>query len=329
MTTELTALYTIPAPQPPGPFPDPKPEYNPQPYPETEPETPAAVYILSTVLIVGLIALFIAAFYAFKQTQEPAQALFSAFLIEAGAIAESFALIKRKDLIAVIGLLVSVLVSGTYNYIQSERIGLNNGLTDQWQLITLALGPLFAFVFTALSTGKQLSDLEIAREKWKTAAADHARTQAEQHAAALAQWQHARNAYQAAAAEQHAAALAQWEQARQKWIESELHRRERREDRKDNRKLTGNLPTPIPQNLPETYPVLNGKNGNGYHPETPAPTPIYTDYRQIPPNERRKLAEMTTGEIRKTYRLAQPKTAYNWQQNARREFPQPQDSPHV
>lgn len=313
-------LYTIPAPPPPDlayPVPQPRPDQTP--YPVPEPQNPAALYILSMILVIGLIALFIAAVFAFEKTQPLIQAIFSAMLIEAGAIGEAFAIIKRRNRIAIAGLAVSIIVSGTYNYIQSKYIGETHGLTDPWQLWTLSLGPLAALVFLALSTGHELNEHEQDREKWQTARTEHQRTQTAQNAAALAQWQTARQTWIETQTAAHAAALAQWQANRQTWIENEIHRQERREDKR--RKLTGNLPETYRPILPETSPQPNG-NGTQPHPETnPAPTPIYTDYRKIPEEIRRKLSEMETRDIKTTFRLNNPKTAYNWQQAARAEFP--------
>lgn len=141
---ELKARYTIPQPDP-----------------------PTSLYLLGLALIAGLIALFIAALHAFSQVMPPLQAAFNAALIEIGAVVEALALVRGRNKIAAAALILSLTVSGTYNYIQVQTAGHIAGISDPWQLLTLALGPLFALTFLALTTGLELAKHEHAVEAWQ------------------------------------------------------------------------------------------------------------------------------------------------------------------
>lgn len=226
------------------------------------PDTPISLYALTLALIAGLIALYIAAFHAFSQVMQPMQASFNAALIEIGAVVEAIALVRGRNKIALLALVLSIIVSATYNYIQVSTAGAALGLTNDWQLLTLALGPLLALTFLALTTGGELA----AHEQRK----------------------------------------AEWHADRQTWLEKEIAREQRREGRarQNYREVPGKFPTPEGGKKREKSPVLV--------------TPIYTDFRQIPPELYPKIAAMSTREIRQTFRLSEPKTAYNWQQNAKK-----------
>jgi biotin operon repressor len=140
-----------------------------------KPRPSVALYLLSILVLAGLVALFLAADYAFRQIMESRlQAIFAAVLIEAGMIVEAIAVMRsKKNWPALVGLFVSLLVSGTYNYIQAEHAGKLVGIEGSWQLLTLALGPLSALTFLAMAVGRELGDFErrleawhISRQKW-------------------------------------------------------------------------------------------------------------------------------------------------------------------
>ena len=125
------------------------------------PPLPSLVYGLGTLVVFGLVALGVAAYHAFAQVAPPYQALPAAILIEAGMVVEAAALVRRNGY-ALPGLIVSLLVSGTYNFIQAEQAGklLAVPITHLWPLATLAVGPLSALLFMALALGHELKQHE-------------------------------------------------------------------------------------------------------------------------------------------------------------------------
>lgn len=138
-----------------------------------KPERSISIYALAVVVCMGLAALFIAAFFAFSEVMPWYQALFAAVLIEAGAIVEALAFAKDNNRIAFMGLAISLIVSMTYNYIQASQAGHANGITNWWQLLTLAVGPLTALTFLSLALGRELkhhaslvSQWEADRQAW-------------------------------------------------------------------------------------------------------------------------------------------------------------------
>jgi hypothetical protein len=126
-------------------------------YTISKPKLGVVAYLLAILVLVGVIALFFAAQYAFRQVMaNEIQAFFAALVIEFGVIIEALALVRDKKGWAVGGLLVSLAVSGTYNYIQAQVAGKAAGIDNPWQLLTLAVGPLSALTFASLQLGGML-----------------------------------------------------------------------------------------------------------------------------------------------------------------------------
>jgi len=120
------------------------------------------------LVVLGLIGLGIAAFAAFAFIGRPVQALAFALIIEAGMVGESLALIRRNWL-AIPGLIISLLVSGMYNFTQAAQAGaaLPHPITDTAQLAALSIGPLSAVFFLALSLGFEIRAHETAVRAWE------------------------------------------------------------------------------------------------------------------------------------------------------------------
>lgn len=133
------------------------------------PKRSFAIYLLGVTVVIGVIALGLAAWSAFKVVNEPAEAFFKAMLIEVSAIAEAVALARakrRRDyILPLLGMTVAVLVSGTYNYTQAAQSAGGKTLTTI-ELYAIALGPLAAVSLLALNFGKALRDFEAAVAQW-------------------------------------------------------------------------------------------------------------------------------------------------------------------
>lgn len=173
-----------------------------------KPTPPAAAYILGGMVGIGLVGLGIAAYSAFEYIGRPLQAAAFALIIEAGMISEAMALV-RKNKLAWPGLIVSLLVSGLYNYTQAQRAGLQltPALTDPLQLAALSIGPLSAVLFLALATGHELAEHEkrvqawaIERQAWQDAQAEKATKREERREARAARVEASRQRIEAAAA---------------------------------------------------------------------------------------------------------------------------------
>lgn len=135
-------------------------------YPFNRPTVPVQLYLLGGLSVFGLAALWLAAFHAFLQVASGPQAFFAATLIEAGLIIEALALVKRSRVWYIwIAVSVSLVVSGTYNYIQAATVAPSFNF---WQLGTLALGPLSALAFVSLTLGYELREFQSRLEKWQT-----------------------------------------------------------------------------------------------------------------------------------------------------------------
>lgn len=139
-------------------------------YPYPKPFPTSQIFLLGLIVVSGLIALFFAAFHAFRLVAEPTQAFFAALVIEAGLIAECLAIINKPRSIAPwLGLVISYIVSGTYNYTQAAKAG--EGLGG-WELGALAFGPLSALAVISLAFGNELRSHQEQVEVWSKARAD-------------------------------------------------------------------------------------------------------------------------------------------------------------
>ena len=157
--------------------------------------TNPSVIFMALVLFFGMTSLSIAAFTAFVQVMHEWQAFFASVLIEANLVVEGLALVRtrlqKKEssvdaegysivvnkidwsavsnwIIYAIALSISLIVSATYNYIQVNRAGALSGVTDWWQLFTLAIGPVAAMLFLSLSFGTQIRVHEDKVLEWET-----------------------------------------------------------------------------------------------------------------------------------------------------------------
>jgi pyruvate/2-oxoglutarate dehydrogenase complex dihydrolipoamide acyltransferase (E2) component len=207
-------------------------------YPHPRPAPPAQLYLLAALSVFGLAALWLAAFHAFSQVAGGPQAFFAATLIEAGLIVEALALVKRPKVWYIwIAILISLVVSGTYNYIQAAAAA---PAFNVWQLGTLALGPLAALAFVSLTLGYELREFQQRVEKWQTDRAawleqrqQEAETYERQKEANRQAWlrglQEAEQRWQREAAER------QWqaEQAEREWQRKRQERAERRAERQE------------------------------------------------------------------------------------------------
>ena len=151
------------------------------PYPHPKPSSPPQIYLLITLTIAGLIALWLAAFSAFQNVGGIWQAAFAATLIEAGLVVEALTLIRYRTWYAALGLTISIVVSGTYNLVQAQQAAGQS--LNFWPLLTLALGPLSALVFVSLALGQAVSQHQTEAEAWAEARAQWLTTQANEQQA--------------------------------------------------------------------------------------------------------------------------------------------------
>lgn len=149
------------------------------------PTFPIAGYALAAAVVIGLLALSIAAYTAFSSVMEWYHALFAAGVVEVGAVVESLALARARSFtdgaLALLAVVASVVVSATYNYTQVAQAAAKLNIS-QWELTALALGPLVALVFLSLNFGRVLRAHEQAVTEWQkaqsTAAANEAAAKA-------------------------------------------------------------------------------------------------------------------------------------------------------
>ncbi|GIK42460.1 MAG: hypothetical protein BroJett011_62930 [Chloroflexota bacterium] len=230
-------------------------------YPHPRPIAPVQLYLLAGLAGFGLLALWLAAFHAFLQVAGSAQAFFAATLIEAGLIIEALALVKRFKVWYIwIAVAVSLVVSGTYNYIQAATVA---PAFNPWQLGTLALGPLAALAFVSLTLGYELREYQDRVAAWQAGRAAWLEQRQKEAEAHERQKEADRQAYlyrlqEAEQQRQREAAERQWqaEQAEREWQRKRQERQERQAGRKE-RQPSGPPPekppvqiTPLPARLP-------------------------------------------------------------------------------
>ena len=195
-----------------------------------QPKLSASSWLLAIMVLIGLAGLGIAAYTAFSFIGRPVQALAFALIIEAGMVSESIAIIRRNR-VAIPGLVVSLAVSGFYNYTQAAQAGasLPHPITNWLQLAALSIGPLSAVFFLALAVGRELQAHESAIHRWEKERQKWIDDQAER----------------------------------------EARRQERRENRREKLAVIPSMalsPTAIdtqPGSYPEFAAVMAGRNGSG------------------------------------------------------------------
>jgi hypothetical protein len=159
------------------------------------PAYPVSARALALVLVIGLIGLGLVAFEVFSLIDGPIVAGAFALVIELAAISEAMSILKRNKP-AWVGLAISLLVSGLYNYTRAAQA--NELLTTQLgqvELIALAIGPLSAVLFLALSLGHAVKEYEAAVEAWERERQSWADAQAQADAQAEAARQAAAQAH--------------------------------------------------------------------------------------------------------------------------------------
>lgn len=260
-----------------------------------KPTPPVTIWLLSIVIVIGLLALGIAAYFAFIQVMPWYQALFSAFLIEVGAIVEAITLIRGNNWIAAAGLLGSLIVSGTYNFIQASTAGAAHGLTDWWQLITLAIGPLSSLTFLAMSLGREIRG----------------------HEKAMTGWQKQRQAW--ITAQQEERRKAEERIAEEKRLSEERARKDADEQAAASRMLELEkeklrLETEKQMELAKFRAQLRAESRKDTDPD-PETFRKVSDWRSLPVEDKKIIAGMDTSQIMQNYGVSD-RTARNWRTKA-------------
>jgi len=138
------------------------------PYPHPKPQPPAQLYGLAALAAVGLLALWITAYNAFAAVGGTLHALAAATLIEAALVLDTLFVVRHRRSPAAIaggaGILISVVVSATYNYLSAATYA---PTLSGWPLLALAIGPLSALLFVALAMAHELHTHQQAVADWQ------------------------------------------------------------------------------------------------------------------------------------------------------------------
>lgn len=138
----------------------------PYQYQIPRPSLPFVARLLASLLVIGLIGLGTAAYAAFSYIGHWWQALAFALVVELCGIIEALA-IMRGNRFAIPGLAISLAVSTSYNWTQAEQAAaLLPTPLAWWQLAALAIGPMSAVFFVALSLGHEIRAHEAAVATW-------------------------------------------------------------------------------------------------------------------------------------------------------------------
>lgn len=143
-------------------------------YPHPRPTPPPQLYGLAALAFIGLLALWITAFNAFAQVGGVLHALAAATLIEAALVLDMLFVVRHwrrwpAVVAGALGILISVVVSATYNYLSAATHAPD---LAGWPLLALAIGPLSALLFVALAMAHELHTYQQAVTDWQQARAD-------------------------------------------------------------------------------------------------------------------------------------------------------------
>jgi len=144
----------------------------------TKPKPQTTLVILAAIAAAGLIAQLIAAQHAFDLLQRGLiYSAAAAILIEAATVGEAIVALRYGDRLAAALLLITLAVSGIYNYAQAQAAAPQLAFVVK---AALAIGPLLALLSVGLLLGAELREYETRLAAWRQAQEAH---QAEQLAA--------------------------------------------------------------------------------------------------------------------------------------------------
>lgn len=278
----------------------------------TKPRFPWIVYPLVVVEFIGLVALYIASYHAFSLIAPKEQALAASLVIDTALFVEGITLMRRNWWAAA-GVGVSIAVAGTYNYIQAQTAGKLHGLTDGWQLLTLAIGPLAAVLSVAVAIGWEVWKYENAVKDWEEKRAKvtaDARAKAEQ--IRTEQEERERTAQAEREAQERADRIAREEREAQAKQAAELARieaekaaeiaRVEAESKQNLARIRAEAREKARQDAAQTVP----QNGN---------LPESSDWRKLPDEDKAVIKTLSSSEIMTRYGVSD-RTARNWRKAA-------------
>jgi hypothetical protein len=138
-----------------------------------KPSYPLFLKLLVGLVVTGLLGLGIVAFETFSLVHGPVVAAIFAIVIEVGAAIDSIGLaggINKRSWWLVPAILITIIVSGWYNYATVAQHGAAFGLESAHLdliLHAIAWGPLASLSFMALGVGFRIADHERAVDAWK------------------------------------------------------------------------------------------------------------------------------------------------------------------
>lgn len=149
-------------------------------YAVPKPVLPVAAYLLGACVLFGLLGLGLVAYSVFAMVDTFLVALAFAAVIEFGMISEAVSIL-RGNWYAAVGILISLIVSGFYNYTKvAQAAALLSVKMGGFEIVALAIGPLSAVFFLALSFGLELKQHEASLGKWNENYANWLKAQQDQ-----------------------------------------------------------------------------------------------------------------------------------------------------
>lgn len=120
------------------------------------PRPPITVIALIIVAVAGLFTQFLAAETAFALIgRTTLYSIFAALLIELAIVVDAIVVARNRNIIALAGLIIAMVVSAVYNYTLAD-LSSTDYVLRIWQKLALALGPLFALAAIGLALGEEL-----------------------------------------------------------------------------------------------------------------------------------------------------------------------------
>ncbi len=129
-----------------------------------KPPLPVTIPVLTVVVVVGLVAQFLAAWAAFELVFSPAHAFFAAALIESMVAVEALATARTRSEVALVGLVLGLATSLVYNYAAADDAAPDLNVIVK---VALALGPVLALASLGLALGEEIWRYEQALDTWR------------------------------------------------------------------------------------------------------------------------------------------------------------------
>lgn len=135
-------------------------------YPIPKPKQGFMFYFVIVILTLAMLASVISAYSAFSLVMSEFQAGLISASVELGLIAELIFAMQGKK-VAVLGGLLALIISGTYNYIQVANNAVKMGMNNEFLILCLAFGIIIMVISLSITLGNDYMEFTKKIDNWQ------------------------------------------------------------------------------------------------------------------------------------------------------------------